>query len=140
LNTSIINEIDINFINEYIFVCFSNGGICVLDLEKLGREKFIKEIKNFEGSRRLRTLKNISSDNQLITGDEKGFIAIWNLQTGEAINVIPAHDSAVTKIVWDEKDKILFSGSKDKSIKLYKLPERWKSKELETFEKNELKV
>ena len=84
-NTTLIEELNINYTREYIFACFANGGICVLDLEKLGREKFIKEISNFQTNRRVRTIKNIESDNQLITGDEKGFISIWNLQTEEAI-------------------------------------------------------
>jgi hypothetical protein len=41
---------------------------------------------------------------------------------------------------YEEDSRILITGSKDRSIKFWKLPERWTSEEVENFEENEIKV
>ncbi len=35
------------------------------------------------------------------------------------------HSGVITKLVWDEKKQILYSGSKDKTVRVWKLPESW---------------
>jgi hypothetical protein len=42
-------------------------------------------------------------------------------------------------MVYDEDNRLLWSGAKDKSIKIWKLPEKWVSDDILDFEKNELK-
>lgn len=42
-------------------------------------------------------------------------------------------------MTFDEETRILISCGKDKSIKVYRLPEKWMDEELEKFEQNELK-
>ena len=32
---------------------------------------------------------------------------------------------AITKTFWDEKRQVLYTGSKDKSIKVWRVPEQW---------------
>ncbi len=32
---------------------------------------------------------------------------------------------AITRAVWDEKRQILYTGAKDKSIKIWRIPEEW---------------
>jgi hypothetical protein len=41
---------------------------------------------------------------------------------------------------YDEDTRLLITGGKDRSIKFWKLPERWTSEEVEKFEETEIKV
>ena len=70
---------------SYIFSACSDGQIVVLDLNKPGKEKLIKEISNFGGNMKLNVVKYYREQNQLITGDENGRIIIWNLKIGKSI-------------------------------------------------------
>ncbi len=39
-----------------------------------------------------------------------------------------AHDSDITKMIWLEKENLLMTSSKDKTIKVWKFPEQWRDK------------
>ena len=41
---------------------------------------------------------------------------------------------------YDEDSRLLVTGGKDRSIKFWRLPERWTSEEVEKFEETEIKV
>jgi WD40 repeat protein len=49
------------------------------------------------------------------------------------------HQSAITQLYFEEESRLLISGGKDKSIKFWKLPERWTNEDIEKFEENEIK-
>ena len=40
---------------------------------------------------------------------------------------------------WDQKNLLLWTGSKDKRIKIWRLPEKWLNDDVEDFEKKEIK-
>ena len=35
------------------------------------------------------------------------------------------HIQSITKIEWDERNQILYTGSKDKSVKAWRIPNEW---------------
>ena len=75
----------------------------------------------------------------LITGDENGKVTIWNLKTGKPIYLWEAHKAAITQM-WYQYDKhILWTGGKDLRIKMWQLPEKWVSDQVNNFEENEVK-
>jgi hypothetical protein len=41
---------------------------------------------------------------------------------------------------YDEESRLLITGGKDRTIKFWRLPERWTSEEVERFEETEIKV
>lgn len=41
---------------------------------------------------------------------------------------------------YEEDTRTLISGSKDRSVKVWKLPERWISEDVEKFEETEIKI
>ena len=44
-------------------------------------------------------------------------------------DILKAHEGDITKLVWLESDHIMISGGKDKSIKVWKMPNSWFDKE-----------
>jgi WD40 repeat protein len=56
------------------------------------------------------------------------------------IDVFEAHTKAITQIYFIEEIRLLVTGAKDKSVKYWRLPERWLPKEIENFEEDEAKV
>ena len=51
-----------------------------------------------------------------------------------------AHKSEITQLHFEEDVNLLLSGAKDKSVKVWRLPEKWRDEKMEKFEKDELKV
>lgn len=48
-----------------------------------------------------------------------------------------AHEADITKMIWLEKENILMTASKDKSIKVWKFPEFWRNRDTEIQEQEE---
>lgn len=44
-------------------------------------------------------------------------------------DILKAHEGDITKLVWLESDHIMISGGKDKSIKVWKMPNSWFDRE-----------
>ena len=134
-----IKGFDISIFKSYIFTASSDGQITVLDINKPGKEKLIKEISNFGGGMKLNIVKYYREKNELITGDENGRILIWNLKTGKSIYSWNAHEGPITQMVFIPEMKLIISTGKDKYIKTWRLPEKWMNDDVVEFEKTELK-
>ena len=136
---SSIRAFHIDYKNNYIFTGNVGGKICIMNLVKENKEKLISEISNFGvGNQKIRVCTNDPINYELITGDENGRVTIWNLKTGKPIYLWVAHKSAITQI-WYQYDKhILWTGGKDLRIKMWQLPEKWISEEVDTFESTEV--
>jgi WD40 repeat protein len=138
---SSIRAFHIDYKNNYIFTGNVSGKICIMNLPKKGKEKLISEISNFGvGNQKIRVCTNDPINYELITGDENGRVTIWNLKTGKPIYLWVAHPkSAITKIWYQHDQHILWTGGKDLRIKMWQLPEKWVSEEVNTFEQKEVK-
>lgn len=136
---NVIRGLEINLKKEYIFTSTMKGDISVIELGMVGKEKYIEEISYFGNNQQLRVIKYNEEDNELITGDENGLITIWNLKSGNSIFTWKAHYKAITQMYYDNAHKILITGSKDRNIFVWKLPEKWVNEDIERFEKEEIK-
>ena len=138
---SSIRAFHIDYRNNYIFTGNVGGKICIMNLPKQGKEKLISEISNFGvGNQKIRVCTNDPINYELITGDENGRVTIWNLKTGKPIYLWVAHPkSAITQIWYQQDQHILWTGGKDLRIKMWQLPEKWVSEEVDTFEETEVK-
>ena len=56
----------------------------------------------------------------IITGHNSGFVNVWGKNTLQIVHQFKAHDSPITTIAFLEKDKLLFTGSLDGKVKVYK--------------------
>ena len=137
---SSIRAFHVDYRNNYIFTGNVDGRICIMNLPPPHKEQFVSEISNFGvGEQKIRVCVDDPDNYQLITGDESGRITIWNLKNGKPIYLWEAHPkSAITKI-WYQADKhILWTGGKDLRIKMWQLPEKFLSAEVDSFEENEV--
>ena len=127
--------------NGYIFTGNVGGKICIMNLPPQDKERLISEISNFGvGEQKIRVCTNDPNNYQLITGDENGRITIWNLKTGKPIYLWEAHPkSAITKIWYQPEYHILWTGGKDLRIKMWQLPDKFLSNEVDNFESDEIK-
>jgi len=138
-NEAPIKNLDISLIKSYIFTACSDGQIIVLDLNKPGKEKLIKEISNFGGNMKLTVVKYYREQNQLITGDENGRIIIWNLKLGKSIFSWNAHEGMITQMAFLPQAKLIISSGKDKYIRTWRLPDKWQNEDVVKFEQTEIK-
>ena len=137
---SSIRAFHIDYKNNYMFTGNVGGKICIMNLPPQNKEILISEISNFGvGEQKIRVCTNEPNNYELITGDENGRVTIWNLKTGKPIYLWEAHPkSAITQIWYQPEQHLLWTGGKDLRIKIWQLPEKWLSKEVDTFEKNEV--
>ena len=138
-NEAPIKSIDYSLIKSYMFTACSDGQIVVLDLNKPGKEKLIKEISNFGGNMKLTVVKYYREQNQLLTGDENGRIIIWNLKLGKSIFSWNAHEGPITQMVFLPQIKLIISAGKDKYVRTWRLPEKWQNEDVVKFEQTEIK-
>ena len=134
-----IQSLDISLLKSYIFAACSDGQIIVLDINKPGKEKLIKEISNFGGNMKLTVVKYYREQNELITGDESGRIIIWNLKIGKSIFSWNAHEGPITHMVFLPQVKLIISSGKDKYFRTWRLPEKWQNEDFLKFEQTEIK-
>lgn len=66
----------------------------------------------------MRVVKYNSQTNELICGDEDGKVSFWSLKTLEPMCVFEAHVGAICQLYWDEENRVLISGAKDKSLRV----------------------
>ena len=137
---SSIRAFHIDYQNNYIFTGNVGGKICIMNLAPPNKERLISEISNFGvGQQKIRVCRNDPVTYELMTGDENGRVTIWNLKTGKPIYLWEAHPKSAITQMWYQPDlHILWTGGKDLRIKMWQLPEKWVSEEVNTFEKEEV--
>ena len=124
--------------NGYVFTGNVGGKICIMNLPPKNKEQLMSEISNFGvGEMKIRVCTSNPANLEIMTGDESGRIVIWSLKIGKPIYLWQAHDSAITQIQYQPEERLLWTGGKDLRIKLWKLPEKWVSEEVDLFDKEE---
>ena len=127
--------------NNYIFTGNVGGKICIMNLAPAKKERLISEISNFGvGQMKIRVCRSNPDSLELMTGDESGRVVIWSLKTGKPIYLWQAHDAAITQMQYQSEEHLLWTGGKDLRIKLWRLPEKWVSQEVDNFEKEETNI
>ena len=138
---SSIRAFHIDHKNNYIFTGNVGGKICIMNLSPAKKERLISEISNFGvGQMKIRVCRSNPDSLELMTGDESGRVVIWNLKTGKPIYLWQAHSAAITQMQYQSEEHLLWTGGKDLRIKLWRLPEKWISEEVDTFEKEETNI
>ena len=135
---SSIRAFHIDKTNGYIFTGNVGGKICIMNLPPVNKEKLMSEISNFGvGEMKIRVCVTNPVNRELMTGDESGRVVIWSLKIGKPIYLWHAHDMAITQMQYEKDYRQLWTGGKDLRIKLWILPEKWVSEEVDLFDKEE---
>ena len=135
---SSIRAFHIDTKNNYIFTGNVGGKICILNLSPPNKEKLITEISSFGvGEMKIRVCRSNPDSLELLTGDESGRVVVWSLKTGKPIYLWQAHDQAITQMQYQAEEHLLWTGGKDLRIKLWKLPDKFISEEVDNFDKEE---
>ena len=111
-----------------------DGSIAITDIGKPGREKYSSNRATLYGKEQVRLCKWISCRQELITGNQDGTVTFWDARNAEPIckshfiflfaeliallDVMHAHQEALTQIVWLEKLHLLLTASKDRKVKV----------------------
>ena len=110
--------------------------ICIMNLGDPGKEKFISQNSSFQISNmKIRVCKYNKNGHVLMTGDEIGRVIIQSLKTGKPIYKWETYPkNAFTTLFFEQKENLLWTGGKDKCIRVWKLPEKFESSEVSNFQ------
>ena len=62
---------------------------------------------------------------EIISGDEEGTVTFWYSKEGNPLYVMKAHQGPITQMRWNEELQQLITCGKDKTVKVWQLPDRW---------------
>ncbi len=135
-----IRGLHIDYKKFLLFTSNVQGRISVCDLNLPGKEKLINEISSFGGNTKLRVITYNGRTHEVITGDQDGRVTVWSLKDGQPIYAWLAHPkAAITQMYFQENERLLWTGAKDRAIRIWQLPEKWQNEEIEKFEETEIK-
>eukprot|EP00830_Metopus_es_P017776 TRINITY_DN5966_c0_g1_i1.p1 TRINITY_DN5966_c0_g1~~TRINITY_DN5966_c0_g1_i1.p1 ORF type:complete len:510 (+),score=99.88 TRINITY_DN5966_c0_g1_i1:30-1532(+) len=121
-STKIIRGLAVCYKTKKVFTSALDGVISIIDLGGVGEEKSTKLSNIIKGPEKARFLQWNLQNQELISGYENGQIILWNPETKAMKKSFLPHAEAITKILWDEKKKLLITAAKDKYIKAWNLP------------------
>ena len=134
-----ISDFYFNKNNSRLFTCDRSGKVSIIEMADIGKEKSSSEISQFGFKNCLNVIEYDDIKHEIITGDIMGKVIIWNLKTGDPIISWVAHENMpITRIYYDKLNSIVITGAKDKSIKIWKIPEYWYDPKIQKYENEEL--
>ena len=134
-----ISDFYYNKSSSRLFTSDHNGKISIIEMGEIGKEKISSEISQFGFKNCLTVIEYDDIKHEIITSDSLGKIIIWNIKTGEPIFSWIAHENmSITSLYFNRINNILITGSKDKSIKIWKIPEFWFDPQIEKYENEDL--
>ena len=112
------------------------GEIVVFDIKKCGREREAKQVAKLKNRPNSKEICWSGSRGEIFVGNEDGTVTVWDakkkapicIYDKKLLDIWKAHNEDITKLVWLESSQTLLTGGKDKSIKVWKLPESWMDK------------
>ena len=126
LQTTSLDKINaLNSYDNYIITGANNGKVCIIDISQV-KEKSIKEIISLDiGKFQIMCIAYNPKNDEIIIGDENGRIIIWNNKIKKYIYSWKAHLFSKVNSLWLDDSNTLWSCGGDKTIKKWKLPEKW---------------
>ena len=125
--------------NSRLFTCDKKGKITIFEIGEVGKEKISLEISQFGFKNPFNAVKYDNTKKEIITGDILGKITIWNIKTGEPIYSFISHNKyPINCLFYSDKERLVISGGRDKSVKIWKIPQFWFDEKIEKYETEEL--
>ncbi len=92
----------------------------------------------FKGKDKVRTVAWSSSRHEIMVGSANGTVTFWNPIKGESLYVQKCHEDELTRVLYLEKERLMVTASKGREVKFWRLPEEWRSKDLEAEEQKDI--
>lgn len=116
LDSSVINDFDLDFNSRNVIACTNNGSIILWNIDNLVK------IKKFKATDYSINTITFSKDGSLaIGGGEDGSIYIWRTVDGFLIRIKDQHIKSINEIIYSEKRDVFATISKDEKIKIWQL-------------------
>ena len=137
IQTTLLETINSIFsTGNLVFGGCKNGKICMIDISQLSDKKF-KEIKSIDiDSCKINCITYNNKREEIIIGNEKGNIIIWNKKIDNYIYCWKAHTPYSIRHLWLDENYVLWSSGDDKKIKKWKFPDKWFNEEIYLFNSN----
>ena len=75
-------------------------------------------------------------NDEIIIGDEKGNIILWNNKINNYIYCFKGHSPYAVRHLWIDEDNLLWSSGDDKKIKKWIFPKKWFNEDIYLFSFN----
>ena len=137
IQTKALNIINALFsFDKYIFTGCKNGSISIIDTSFITNNK-LKEINYFNiDESEINCIAYNSKNDEIIIGNDKGNIIIWNNKINNYIYCLKGHSPYAVRHLWIDENNILWSSGNDKKIKKWIFPEKWFNEDIYLFSSN----
>ena len=137
IQTKALDKINTMFLNEnYIFTGGDKGTISIVDISNI-EKKEIKEIKSSNlDENKINCIIFNSKKDEIIIGNDKGIIIMWNNKINNYIYSFKAHFPYGVQYLWIDQNDILWSSGNDRKIKQWKIPEKWFNQDIYLYSFN----
>ncbi|CAD8132412.1 unnamed protein product [Paramecium pentaurelia] len=102
--------------NNIIAIGFQTGQAIVLNI--LDKEIQKQEATQFKNKIKSRCIAQSHLRDEVYIGNQEGFVTVWDVQKKIPIYEIKLHNGPITKIVWNDEEEVLYTSSKDKTLKI----------------------
>lgn len=82
-----------------------------------------KEVKKLTTDERFQSAAFSPNGRYLLTGDRRGVVRLFKLETGEVIKTFKGHDQVVNSLAFSSDGRLAVSGSADASVRLWEMPD-----------------
>lgn len=72
----------------------------------------------------------VALSSKIVAGSTNGIVSVWNISNGEIIATWQAHAESVNSVAVTPDEQLVVSGSDDKTIKIWKLPQNKNTTEI----------
>ncbi|CAG9310832.1 unnamed protein product [Blepharisma stoltei] len=116
----------------------TSGDVCVYQQGEGERETIHRLVIGFKAKSQINSIVYSKGRREIIVGTSEGVIIVWNSANGKLNYAWTAHDAAVSTMTWVEKTGILYSGSNDGYVKIWRLPNTWCNANLNVAQSDEM--
>jgi WD40 repeat protein len=109
-----IAGIDVSSDNKMLAALTTDGRAVLMPLDLINEPRVINT-----GDERITALSFIPWNKRIMLGNEEGFIEMWDLNEGRAIDIIEAHNGSIGLFAFNPENKQIASAGIDGTIKLW---------------------
>eukprot|EP01016_Furgasonia_blochmanni_P039362 TRINITY_DN4880_c0_g1_i2.p1 TRINITY_DN4880_c0_g1~~TRINITY_DN4880_c0_g1_i2.p1 ORF type:complete len:567 (+),score=161.86 TRINITY_DN4880_c0_g1_i2:131-1831(+) len=113
---------------KFLLAGSSNGMVLIFQIGKPGKEKLSQLVSSIETSKNIRSIGVILNTKELFVAGGAPNVQMIHSNSGQHFYALPAHEDNVEKIILLGDERVIISGSKDRSVKGWKLPSDWRAK------------
>ncbi|CAD8138900.1 unnamed protein product [Paramecium pentaurelia] len=99
-----------------IAIGFQTGQAIILNI--FNKEIQVQEATQFKNKIKSRCIAWSLFRGEVYIGNQEGFVTVWDIEKKIPIYEIQLHNGPITKIYWNDEEEMLYTASKDKTLKI----------------------